>query len=82
MELSPTRVRKSGLFSDERNDFPRGSSDKPKHKKHRRECSESSEDEGRSDGELIAHGKSKGHHRLRRDKSESSESDQSPEVCC
>ena len=82
MELSPTRVRKSGLFSDELHVFPRGSSQKPKHMKHRRECSESSEGEGRSDCELIAHGKSKGHHRLRRDKSKSSESDQSPQVCC
>ena len=45
-------------------------------KHHREYCSDSSEDEGRSDGELIAHGKSKGHHRHRRDKSESSESDQ------
>jgi hypothetical protein len=81
MELSPSRVRNNGMFSNERNDFPRGSSQKPKYGKHQRECLISSEDEGRSDGELIAQGKSKGHHRPRRDKSATSESDQSPQVC-
>lgn len=83
MELSPTRVRERGLFPDERNDFPPGSSQKPKHPKHQREyCSDSSEDERHSEGELIAHGKSKGQHRHRREKSESSDSDHSPQVCC
>ena len=82
MELSPMRARNSGKFSDERADFPIGSSQKPSHRKHLHECSDSSDDEGRIDGELISHGKSKGHNRFRRDKSPPSESDQSPQVCC
>ena len=83
MEISPTHVRNRGLFSYVRHDLPGGSMKKTKHMKHHRgECSDSSEDEGRSDGELIAHRHLKGQHRHRRVNSDSSQSDQSPQVSC
>jgi len=83
MEMSPRHVRKSGLFSDIRNDFPGGSMKSINHSKHQRiESIDSSEDEGRSDGELIAYRKSRGHHRHKRPNADSTESDQCPQVSC
>lgn len=83
MEISPQQVRKGGLFSYVGNDIPGGGMKKTKHRKHHREeFKDSSEDEGRSDCEVIAHSKSKGHHRHRRANSDSSEDDQSPQVSC
>jgi hypothetical protein len=83
MEISPTQVRKGGMFSGVGNDLPGGGMKKTKHRKHHRgEFKDSSEDEGSSDCEVIAHGKSKGHGRHRRANSESSEDDQSPQVSC
>lgn len=83
MEISPTQVRKGGLRSYVGNELPGGGMKKSKHmKQHPGEFKDSSEEEGRSDCEVIAHGKSKVHHRHRRAISDSSDDDQFPQVSC
>jgi len=81
LEMSPTFVRSSGVFSDRRHESPRGSIRKPKFLKGKgKESRYSSSNEGDSDEDRVAYQKSKGKHRSRRSTSCSFDDEQLLEV--
>lgn len=81
MEMSPAYVRNNGLFSDRKQDSPRGSIKKPKFlTRIQGESRDVSFDEARSDGQWRAYSKSKENRRYRQSTPDTSEDDQSPEV--